>query len=169
MPASKRVVLATHGMLGDIHPYLALALELRRRGHRPVIATSEFYRRKIEEQGIAFHAIRPDFSFDDRELHERLTEPKRGFERIIREFILPRLRETYDDLLAAVEAEAGADLLVSQILIFAAPLVAEPVRAAAALRELLDAPAIRDRAADAGRQVRAEDGVRNACDAMAIR
>ena len=125
MSAGKRVVLATHGTLGDVHPYVAIARELQRRGHRPVIATSEFHRHKIESTGIAFHPLRPDFSFDDRALHERLTEPTRGFERVIREFMLPRLRETYEDLLAAVDADAGADLLVSQILIFAAPLVAE--------------------------------------------
>ncbi|HKO56785.1 MAG TPA: glycosyltransferase [Thermoanaerobaculia bacterium] len=122
MAAGKRVVLATHGTLGDVHPYLALALELQRRGHRPVIATNEFYRRKVEEKGIAFHAVRPDFSYDDSSLHERLTEPRRGFERVIRELMLPRLRQTYEDLLAAVR---NADLLVSQILMFAAPLVAE--------------------------------------------
>lgn len=125
MPAGKRIVLTTHGTLGDVHPYLALAVELQKRGHRAVIATSEYYRRKIEEKGIAFHAIRPDVSYDDTALHERLAEPWRGFERVIREFMLPRLRDTYEDLLAAVGADGGADLLVSQILIFAAPLVAE--------------------------------------------
>ena len=42
-----RIVLATIGSLGDLHPVLALALELRRRGHEPSIATSENYRDKI--------------------------------------------------------------------------------------------------------------------------
>lgn len=125
MPAPKRLVLATHGTLGDVHPYLALALELHRRGHQPILATSEAHRAAVEARGVRFHAVRPDFSFDDRELHRRLTEPRRGLERIIREFMLPRLRETYDDLLALVQADGGADLLVSQILTFAAPLVAE--------------------------------------------
>jgi rhamnosyltransferase subunit B len=123
--SAKRIVLTTHGTLGDLHPYLALALELRERGHRPVIATSEYYRRKVESAGIAFHAIRPDSSFDDRELHRRLIDPKRGMERAIREVMFPALRATYDDLLDAVQKDGGADLLVSQILIFAAPVVAE--------------------------------------------
>lgn len=117
-----RIVLTTHGTLGDLHPYLALAHELQRRGHRPVVATSNYYRRTVEAAGVEFHAIRPDVAFDDRELHRRLTEPKRGFERVIRETMLPVLRETYDDLLAVTR---DADLLVSQILLFAAPLVAE--------------------------------------------
>ena len=121
----KRIVLATHGTLGDLHPYLAMALELRARGHQPVIATSEYYRQKIEATGLAFHPLRPDVAFDDKELHWRFIEPRRGLERIIREFILPSLRDSYADLSAAVQKDGGADLLVSQLLIFAAPLVAE--------------------------------------------
>ena len=125
MHPGKRIVLTTHGTLGDLHPYLAIALELQARGHQPVIATSEYHRRKIEAAGIEFHAIRPDISFADKELHRRLTEPKHGLERVIREFMLPVLRATYDDLLAVVQKDGGADLLISQILIFAAPLIAE--------------------------------------------
>jgi rhamnosyltransferase subunit B len=125
MSTGKRIVLTTHGTLGDLHPFIAIALELQKRGHHPVIATSKYHRRKIEAEGIEFHAVRPDIFFHDKELHRRLTEPKRGMERVIREFMLPVLRETYDDLLAAVQKSGGADLLISQILIFAAPLVAE--------------------------------------------
>lgn len=125
MNTGKRIVLTTHGTLGDLHPFIAIALELRKRGHHPVIATSEYYRRKIQAEGIEFHAVRPDIFFYDKELHRRLTEPRRGIERVIREFMLPVLRETYDDLLAAVQKDGGADLLISQILIFAAPLVTE--------------------------------------------
>ncbi len=125
MNTGKRIVLTTHGTLGDLHPYLAIALELQQRGHQPVMATSEYHRRKIESAGVEFRAIRPDISFDDKELHRRLTEPKRGLERVIREFMLPVLRESYDDLLAVVQKDGGADLIISQILIFAAPLIAE--------------------------------------------
>jgi rhamnosyltransferase subunit B len=125
MTSGKRIVLATHGTLGDLHPYLAIALELQKRGHKPVMATSEYHRRKIEAAGLEFHAVRPDISFDDKELHRRLIEPKRGMERVIREFMLPVLRATYEDLMAAVQKDGGADLLISQLLIFAAPLIAE--------------------------------------------
>lgn len=125
MNTGKRIVLTTHGTLGDLHPFIAIALELQKRGHHPVIATSEYHRRKIEAESIEFHALRPDVIFHDKELHRRLTEPRRGLERVIREFMLPVLRETYDDLLAAVQRDGSADLLISQILVFAAPLVAE--------------------------------------------
>src|SRR4030095_14284085 len=97
MNTGKRIVLTTHGTLGDLHPYLAIALELRARGHQPVIATSEYYRQKVEAAGLEFHPLRPDFFFDDKELHWRFIEPKRGLERVIREFIFPALRESYED------------------------------------------------------------------------
>lgn len=113
MNAGKRIVLTTHGTLGDLHPYLAIALELKNRGHKPVIATSEYHRQKVEAAGVDFHTIRPDFSLDKRELHWRLTEPKRGMEHVIRELMMPVLRATYDDLFAVVK---NADVLVSQIL-----------------------------------------------------
>lgn len=125
MNTGKRIVIATHGTLGDLHPYLAIALELRRRGHRPVIATSEYHRKNVESAGLDFHAVRPDISFEDRALHRRLTEPRRGLERVIREYMLPVLRQSFDDLSAAVEANGGADMIVSQVLMFAAPLIAE--------------------------------------------
>ena len=36
-----RIIINTFGSFGDIHPYMAIALELQRRGHVPVIATME--------------------------------------------------------------------------------------------------------------------------------
>jgi len=40
----KRVVLTTFSSLGDLHPYIAVALGLQGRGHEAVIATSGYYR-----------------------------------------------------------------------------------------------------------------------------
>jgi UDP:flavonoid glycosyltransferase YjiC (YdhE family) len=39
--------------------WAALALELQRRGHAAVIATSESYRDKITAAGVPFHASSP--------------------------------------------------------------------------------------------------------------
>lgn len=51
MPANtrpKHIVVATIGSLGDLHPCMALALELMRRGHRVTIASTGYYREKVE-------------------------------------------------------------------------------------------------------------------------
>jgi|SRR5579884_623618 len=54
----RRIVLTTFGSLGDLHPYIAVALGLQARGHETVIATSSYYRQKIEALGIGFLAVR---------------------------------------------------------------------------------------------------------------
>jgi len=60
MSSAKRIVLATHGTLGDLHPYLAIALELKARGHKPVIASCKIHQQKVEAAGVEFRGIRPD-------------------------------------------------------------------------------------------------------------
>ena len=122
---SKRIVLSTFGSFGDIHPYMAIALELKARGHLPVIATSEVYREKMEAQGLAFHPVRPDVPSYDQpdelaELLEGLMDPRAGTERVM-QLMLPHLRDVYDDLSAAV---TGADLLLTHPLPLVGPVVA---------------------------------------------
>lgn len=120
----RRVVLCTFGSLGDVHPYMAIGLELARRGHRPVIATSPYYREKVERAGLAFHAVRPDAPPADGlvPFMERLMDPRRGPEVVLREVMMPALRQTYEDIDAA---GSGADLLVAHPLAFPASMVAE--------------------------------------------
>lgn len=125
----KRVVFTTWGSFGDLHPYMALALELQERGHHSVIATSPFYREKVKAAGIAFHPIRPDLpppaSETAAEIIRRVSNSRWGPGYLFRELLVPHLRETYVDTLAAVTAEGGADLLVSHQVPLTAPLIAE--------------------------------------------
>jgi rhamnosyltransferase subunit B len=123
----KRIVLSMFGSFGDVHPYIAVALELKRRGHRPVLATTEMYREKVEPLGLELHRVRPDMpSYDEpdrvAELIEYVVDEKQGMERILETMILPHLRDSYEDLLAATP---GADLLVTHPLPFVGPVVAE--------------------------------------------
>ena len=46
-----RIILNTFGSLGDLHPYLAIGLELKRRGHQPVIASHRLYRDRTTRTG----------------------------------------------------------------------------------------------------------------------
>jgi UDP:flavonoid glycosyltransferase YjiC (YdhE family) len=62
----KKIVISTFGSFGDVHPYVAIALELKRRGHRPVIATSEIYREKTDALGLELYPVPPDLPSYDR-------------------------------------------------------------------------------------------------------
>jgi rhamnosyltransferase subunit B len=123
--SSKRVLLATIGSLGDLHPMLALAIGLRERGHHPTIASTELYRAKVEGLGLEFHAIRPDVAAQDPKLMSDLMDMKRGPDVLLRQLILPALPDTYEDLL---KAAAGTDLLIAGEIVLAAPLIAEEQR-----------------------------------------
>ena len=120
-----RIVLSSFGTLGDIHPLIALALELRRRGHVPVLAVPELFRSKIVGLGLEFSPVGPILNPEDNQLVAMLMDIRKGTERTLREILFPAIRQSYRELLAVVEANGGADLLLAGELIYQAPIVAE--------------------------------------------
>ena len=120
-----RIVLSNIGTFGDINPLIAIALELKRRGHTPVMALPAIYKTKIVPLGLEFHAIRPDIDPADTRLIAMIYDVNKGTETGLREFLFPALRETYDDLLDAATRPVRADLLLLGELNYAGPLVAE--------------------------------------------
>ena len=120
-----RIVLSSFGTLGDIHPLIALALELRRRGHVPVLAVPELFRPKIVSLGLEFAPVGPILDPEDNQLVAMLMDIRKGTERTLREILFPAIRQSYRELLAVVEAKGGADLLLAGELVYQAPIVAE--------------------------------------------
>ena len=120
-----RVILSNIGTFGDINPLIAIALELKRRGHVPVMAVPAVFESKICPLGLEFHAVRPDIDPANTLLVEMIYDVKKGTERGLREFLFPALRQTYDDLLHAATQPERADLLLVGELNYAGPLVTE--------------------------------------------
>lgn len=82
-----RIVLTTIGSLGDLHPKIAIALELRKRGHDVVFATHKEYQSKLAALGFEFHRMSPDnTALDDPKEMARAMDLQTG-ERVYR----PRL------------------------------------------------------------------------------
>jgi UDP:flavonoid glycosyltransferase YjiC (YdhE family) len=126
-PVDARVVLVTLGSWGDVLPYVAIALGLRERGHETIVATSACHREKVEALGVGFRSLRPDSDWvANPALMRRRSHPGLGLIRVAREWLLPALRDTYEDTAAAV---GGGGLLVSHPLAaYAVRLVAEKKR-----------------------------------------
>ncbi|WP_275938813.1 glycosyltransferase [Methylocystis parvus] len=121
-----KILIATFGSLGDLHPFVALAHALAREGFAPVIATSAAYSDYILAEGLAFAPIRPDaddlmarLGMEMGEIARRMAEDDKF---LFDTLIFPHLRESFDDL---QEASAGAVAIVSHSLAFSARLVAE--------------------------------------------
>jgi UDP:flavonoid glycosyltransferase YjiC (YdhE family) len=116
------IVIATFGSLGDLHPKIAVGLELKRRGHNVTIAAMEFYREKIEMTGLGFTPMAPHMNPDDRDRVRDLVDARTGTEKLLRGIIMPSLRSMYHDLRYAVR---GADLLLTGEVVYAAKSVVE--------------------------------------------
>jgi rhamnosyltransferase subunit B len=114
-----RIVLSCWGSYGALFPYLGLAVELKARV--PVIATCPAYREVVGAEGFEFRPVRPDVDPQNIELLERVMDPAKGSEVVIRELIAPFVRDAYADL---VEATRGADLVLSHPATVATPIVA---------------------------------------------
>jgi UDP:flavonoid glycosyltransferase YjiC (YdhE family) len=132
--ARPKILLATFGSLGDLHPFLALALALQARGVRPLLATHEEYRAKVEAAGVAFHAMRPSFAQIEADLGVSRAElTARSVADpvfLIEKLVLPYVAGGYADFDEAAGAGddadgAGAALIVTSTLAFGARLVAE--------------------------------------------
>jgi rhamnosyltransferase subunit B len=117
-----KIVLSTFGSLGDVHPKIALGLELRRRGHQVKFNLMEFYREKIEKLGFQFAPLRPYLDPNDRALGRELMDARNGTEKLITELIMPNLQAMFEDMMSAVQ---DADLLITGEVVYTAKSVVE--------------------------------------------
>lgn len=126
MGRSRRVILATGGSLGDIHPVIAIGLALQRRGLAATVATSVDYRAKIEAEGLAFRDVGPsiarlvaDTGLDLPQLTERIARSDRFlFERIMLAYAAESTRQM-------IEASRDADIVAGLSFAVGARIAAE--------------------------------------------
>jgi UDP:flavonoid glycosyltransferase YjiC (YdhE family) len=116
-----RILFTTFGSYGDIHPYMAIGIELQKRGHAVTIATSSSYAAKITSEGLGFHAVRPDISLEDQALLAYVMDARRGSERVVH-YVGSVVRESYEDTLTAARQ---ADLIVTHPIAFGGVMAAE--------------------------------------------
>jgi rhamnosyltransferase subunit B len=120
----KKILLTTYGSHGDLNPYLVMGSILKNSGHKVTIATILFYKEKVEAIGCEFIPLRPDKEEigPEEEWAHLVNDSRRGIEFISKKLILPYLEDNYETLLTATE---DCDLIISHILTFVSPIVAE--------------------------------------------
>jgi UDP:flavonoid glycosyltransferase YjiC (YdhE family) len=117
-----KFIITSFGSLGDLNPCVGLGQALEARGHEVILAIPRRYIAFAESAGLKGHPIRPDIDPADRDVVRRVMDPFRGAEFLIREWLMPHVEESYEDLRAIV---ADDDILVSHPLTYAAPVLAE--------------------------------------------
>ena len=76
-----RIVLATFGTLGDLHPFISIALALKARGASPLLAVPHDYVGKCRAAGVEAEAFVPCFAdmvratgLDDKAVIRKVTD-----------------------------------------------------------------------------------------------
>lgn len=116
------IVFTTIGSLGDLHPMIAIALELKKRHHHVVFATHQRYQEKLEALGFDFYPIPPDLNpNDDPEVAAEMMDIKTGTQ-VVSELIFGHLRETYA---ALSDCAKNADIIIAGEGAYTARLISE--------------------------------------------
>src|SRR5437868_3349712 len=108
------------GSSGDVHPFVALGVALRRRGHRVTVITGAYFEGLIRKAGLEFVGLGTVEEFEAVLLNPDAWHPRRGFEVVFRWGVLPWIRPIYD--LIAERYVPGETVLVSSLLAFGARL-----------------------------------------------
>jgi rhamnosyltransferase subunit B len=134
-----RIVLATAGSLGDLHPFIALGKALQARGFLAEIASSEEYRAEVEAEGLGFHAVGPSLARLTGDLGMSLAEITRAVARsdrfLFERIMLPNLETGARQLIAAADGcvaiagstfAAGAAMAAERLNVPFVPVALQP-------------------------------------------
>ena len=103
------VLLPTLGSAGDVHPFIALGLALRTRGHRATILTNPYFQPLIERLGLHFLPVGTLADVDGAIADPNLWHPRKGFEVVAQRVMVPAIEKIY----RLIEAHADADTVVA--------------------------------------------------------
>ena len=106
-----RILITTIGSGGDVHPFVAVALELQRRGHEVEMLVNPHYRERIEAAGLRVRPLGTAQDLLDVLHHPHLAKPWLSPLLIIRELIGGSVGPTVEGVQASVR-EFKPDLIV---------------------------------------------------------
>lgn len=116
-----RILVTTVGSSGDVHPFIAIALELQARGHDVTVLVNPYFESTVRGAGLSFHPLGThlsptDVARDNPAAFGRIT----GTYVLIRRLFVPTFREVYPGLRAAFE-ELRPDVVVGHQISFGLP------------------------------------------------
>jgi len=121
-----RIILVTIGSLGDLHPFIGVAIKLKALGHEPVMALPNNHLESCRAAGLEAHGVFADYD----SLAEEIGEPPETIVRkvmespdyLIRQILLRGLAQSTQRLDKVTE---GASLIVTSMFALAGPIIAE--------------------------------------------
>ena len=141
-----RIAMFTIGSAGDVFPFIALGIELKRRGHQITVTTGEHYETTVRKAGLEFSAMFTAEEFHKIQVHPDLFHPTRGIRIVYRQMCLPWVSRVYDAI--AKQYVPGEMGVVASTFVFGARIAREKLHVPMAtvhlqplfLRSLFDTP-----------------------------
>lgn len=98
------ILLCSIGTAGDIHPFVAIALALQRRGHQVVVMANPYFQERIIAAGVGFWSVGTREDYLRMVTHPDLVTPRASINHVLRTLILSTFREQADAVRDAVAA-----------------------------------------------------------------
>lgn len=111
-----RIVLATFGSHGDVHPFIGLAKILQARGHDVTLHTSAYFAHLASQAGVPFSGFGTVEQFKEQINNKLLWHPTKGFKYVFGIGIKQALRPSYEALREIVDKDTllvGSSLALS--------------------------------------------------------
>lgn len=112
-----KFIINTFGSAGDVHPFMALALQLQQRGHEVVIFTSAKFFNTITKAGIRCEPLGTEEDFNRLLSDPRLWDADRSLEMVL-ESMAPALPVTLEALRKEIQTSPKDTVLIGSTLAF---------------------------------------------------
>jgi rhamnosyltransferase subunit B len=119
---AKTILLCTIGSAGDVNPFIGIGKQLKERGFRVVLATSQYFEAQAREAGLGFHALGTSEDYLSIIQDPDLWSPDKGFKVFAERVVFPIMEPAYEII---AEYDPFNTLLVAQGQFFAAHIAHE--------------------------------------------
>lgn len=120
-----RLLVATLGSLGDLHPFLAVARAAQEQGHEVLFLSQEAHRKEVEAEGVAFEPILSAHDHQRALAHPLLWHPLHGFGVLWRHVAVPAIEPTMSALQRWCQGSDQATQVLASPLVVGARLALE--------------------------------------------
>jgi rhamnosyltransferase subunit B len=90
------ILLCAIGSAGDVYPFLGIGQELRKRGHRVALITSQFFEMQARDAGLEFFGLGSAEDYQSIIQNPDLWDREKGFQVFAESVVLPIIEPVYE-------------------------------------------------------------------------
>ena len=122
MATEKTILLCTIGSAGDVNPFIGIGQQLKKRGFRVVLVTSQYFESQAHSAGLEFFVLGSAEDYQSIIENPDLWDPDKGFKVFAESVVFPIMEPAYEIISGFDPSET---ILVAQGQFFAAHIAHE--------------------------------------------